>query len=269
MIDKIFGWIESIDRFFRPYRYAFDDENPEPPNRQERLEQKEKERLKKQREKEKETILKKGRKKKKDSPKHSDEKGSSREVSNDASQSHRELTDEARDEIDRNVLGVKIINVTEGRMTNENVLSRLQRSNSHNAYYYYDGQAFQIAVKFEPKSAWRYYERSNEKRKTLKPVIFPKSNKPFDRTHVIPVGYHGSENDSRLLVGFNSQINRNDLNTFEEAVRNMNETMTILWFVSIERQPDNSAKWFATVWNDEGVELKHEVFHDTDPFVWL
>lgn len=93
-------------------------------------------------------------------------------------------------------------------------------------------------------------------------------NFPFDRTHVIPIGYHGSENDNRLLVGFNSKLNRKDLRDFEIKVSKLNDEMTILWFVSIDRQPDDSAIWYATIWDEKGNILMEDQFHDKDKFVW-
>lgn len=54
------------------------------------------------------------------------------------------------------------------------------------AYYYHSKDRRQIAVLFEPQSGYRYYKRNSSK---------------WDKTHLISLGFHGSENDPRLLRG--------------------------------------------------------------------
>ena len=68
---------------------------------------------------------------------------------------------------------------------------------------------------------------------------------------------------SRLLVGFNSELNRQDLNDFETYIKEVNNETTVLWFVDIEKQVDDSALWKAYVWDMEGRAIAIDTFHDT------
>lgn len=86
---------------------------------------------------------------------------------------------------------------------------------------------------------------------------------------MIPIGFHGSENDERLLVGFHGKINKGKLKTLEEYVTNVNSNEPILWFVDIRRQPDQTAIWNATIWDEEHNLIADESFHDKSKFVWL
>lgn len=268
------GIFERIARWLMPYKFIHDD-NPEPRNRQERIERRHALREAKRKERVKAEILKNNPSLKGDS--QALEKAVSTKVPDTPPKietpptadipTGKKATKQASDAIKRGKLGVTIVNVSSA-MKNEDALDRMQKSNTHIAYYFHDRNYHQIAVKFEPKSAWRFYERDDLARKKLKPLLYPKADRPFDRTHVIPIGFHGSENDNRLLVGFNSDINRHALNEFEKRVKRINETKTVLWFVSIEKQADGSALWHAEVWDRHGKTLMSRKFHDKDVFVW-
>lgn len=254
-MGKLLDIIEKFLRWLEPHKYAFDDDNPEPLDRK-KARQDKKDKKKKNKKLENSVVEKVSVEQTK--PKRV--KKSSVAVI-DKTPTHSEA-------VSRNELGVDVV-ALQSVMTPDDAFERMRLSNSHVAYYIHTSTHHQIAVKFEPKSAWRYYERDDVKRKQLKPLLFPKANKPFDRTHVIPVGFHGSENDSRLLVGFNSELNRQDLNDFETYIKEVNNETTVLWFVDIEKQVDDSALWKAYVWDMEGRPIAIDTFHDTDPFVWL
>ncbi|MFG0934784.1 hypothetical protein ACF91D_29435, partial [Staphylococcus sp. 231237_7MaSpsaltlick] len=87
--------------------------------------------------------------------------------------------------------------------------------------------------------------------------------------HMVPIGYHGSEDDARLLVGFSKKINKGELKKFENYIANINNKEEILWFINIEKQNDNTAKWHATVWDKNNNIISEESFHDKSQFVWL
>lgn len=251
---------ERIGRWLTPYKYAFDEEKPEPINYKERKALKEKEKLKPKEKGERKVLVFK--------PKGVPVPTAPKPEIKQPTVVTKKPKQEDLDHISTGALGVEIVELQES-MDTDDALFRMKFSDSHIAYYFHDTSHHQIAIRFEQGSRWRFYERDDVKRKQLKPLLYPKSNKPFDRTHVIPIGYHGSENDNRLLVGFNSEINRIDLNNFETLVGIMNDSQDILWFVDIERQDDGSAIWKAYVWDEHGEILTQDTFHDTDEFVWL
>ncbi|MBZ5280819.1 hypothetical protein QCE96_08195 [Staphylococcus aureus] len=170
------------------------------------------------------------------------------------------------DAVMRGELGVKIITMNR-ELNKESAFDRLDKSDSHVAYYYHSSERHQLAVKFEPKSGFRYYKRNASKLKAFKPFVYP-IGKPYDKTHLIPVGFHGSESDPRLLIGWNSKLNRGDIRKLESKVININKDYTVLWFVDIEMQNNGSAKWTSTVWFEDGELLDEKVFHDKDKFHW-
>lgn len=173
----------------------------------------------------------------------------------------------AKEHLERGLLGVEVITIN-GEMGSEEAKERLLTAEADRAYYVHTGKRHQLAVKFLPRSSKRYQYRSNKHRRELKPVIYP-NVKVFDRTHIVPIGYHGSESDNRLLVGFDSTINRKHLNNFEAQVAKINNRKTILWFVDIEKKPDESAVWKAYVWDESGNLLKSGKWHDKSKFLWL
>lgn len=54
-------------------------------------------------------------------------------------------------------------------------------------------------------------------------MLYPEGKEAFDRTHIVPIGFHGTESDNRLLVGWNSNQNRVQINKFEKKVRKFND----------------------------------------------
>lgn len=134
--------------------------------------------------------------------------------------------------------------------------------------YFHNKEIHEVACRFGAGSSNRFQARSDKVRKKLKPLLFPNQDMPFDRTHLIPVGYHGSENDNRLLVGWDSNQNRNAMRHFESEVAKMNELESIIW-ITIIRKKQNGASWTTTILNTNGKELKKEKFEIFDrPFVW-
>lgn len=103
------------------------------------------------------------------------------------------------------------------------------------AWYYHDKDRHQIFARFEPKSGYRHKDRDSAARRKLTALIYPKNVGIFDRTHIIPFGYHGSENDARLVIGWDSKQNRTPLNNFEQEIKALDEP--IYWFTDIRRTP--------------------------------
>lgn len=270
---KFLELFEPIMRWLTPYKFSFDDNDPEPilmKDRKKRSADKRKAFIDK-------WLKKLGIRKKDDDSKDSGDDSES-DTSSDNTQAVKEKSvpedkideKEAKELINRGVLGIEILPMPK-KMDDDEALKLMLRGDSHVAYYYHDDYCHQLAVRFEPESAFRYYERNDEKRAKMKVLFRPdmqKSGRPYDKTHVIPVGYHGSEDDPRLLVGFDSQINRGGLLEFEKKISKFNRYYTVLWFVNIQKQDDDTAKWHTTVWKDDGDEYASQTFHDKHRFVW-
>ncbi|MCG7340168.1 hypothetical protein MHZ36_12800 [Staphylococcus sp. ACRSN] len=225
------GVLENVDRWLRPYRYHFED--------QEIREHKEQKKRKKKK-------LKRNTK---------------RIVSLEEQKKTKEFL--ARGEI-----GVKLTTLN-SILKKEKVLQLLQRSGYNLGYFYHDKDYHQLAIKFKANSSWRYKERNGAKIKKLKPLVYHKDTRTQDRTHMIPIGFHGSEDDARLLVGFSAKINKGELKKFENYIANVNDREEILWFINIVRQKDNTAIWHATVWDKDNNIIDDKKFHDKSQFVWL
>lgn len=175
---------------------------------------------------------------------------------------------EKREFLKTGAIGVDLVTINEV-MTEEKALNRLNNSASSIAYYCHELGHHQIAVKFDKGSAWKYHERNEGKRKKLKPIIEHKKEGLGDKTHLIPIGFHGSENDERLLVRFDSKINKGELKKAEEYVSKINIDETILWFVDIVKQVDETAIWYMTVWGEDRNIILQKSFHDKNKFRWV
>lgn len=102
-------------------------------------------------------------------------------------------------------------------------------------WYYHDGTRHQLYARFEPRSGYRHKERDSAARRKLNALVYPINAGVFDRTHTIPIGYHGSENNSKLLIGWSSSQNRKELNDFEQKAKALNEP--IYWFTDVRKSP--------------------------------
>ena len=85
-------------------------------------------------------------------------------------------------------------------------------------------------------------------------MLYPKADKAYDRTHLIPYGYHGSENNPALVVGWDSDQNRKELREFEIKVNNINKSKAIYWFTLLERRP-TYATWEYRIFDTESGKL--------------
>lgn len=102
------------------------------------------------------------------------------------------------------------------------------------SWYYHDAGLHQLMTHVIPGTAFLYTERSDAHRKKLRPLIYPKDGSvPFDRTHLIPFGYHGVEDDPRLLIGWDSSQNRKEMNNFEQKQKK--RKTPFYWLVSVNR----------------------------------
>ena len=90
--------------------------------------------------------------------------------------------------------------------------------------------------------------------------IYPKNVARYDLTHINSIGFHG---DETFCIGFDSRLNQEDMNRFEEKVRTINNKQPIYWFTDIQLQED-----YSTIVSLDGEILLQETFHDRSNFHW-
>lgn len=140
-----------------------------------------------------------------------------------------------------------------------------------NGLYHHDFDVHQVMTKYDTNSGKRYQARNGSKRKKIKDklLLYPKKVEVFDMTHVQNIGFHGTDDDIKMLVGWDSNQNRQDMRKFEEKVIEINKQQPIYWYVSIELQSDFSAIWKSEVYNIDGEILLEQTFHDSSSFRWI
>lgn len=197
-----------------------------------------------------------------------DDIGTKPSKKNNEKENKKEQEINAKEHVEKGLLGISISNMAEP-LELKKAKERLLACPDDKGYFIHTHEKHQLGVRFAPDSAFRYQHRSDSVRKKLKPLIYPLSKVSYDRTHLIPIGFHGSESDDRLLVGWNSELNRGQMNEWEKNVKKYNKKNTILWFVDIERNNDDSVTWKAIIWNDKGKKVMDAEWTDDSKFVWL
>lgn len=121
----------------------------------------------------------------------------------------------------------------------DKVMESTQKPKQDTIWYYHDSRRHQIYAHLMPGTGFRVpgSERSDKDRAKLKPKLKPLKSpgydEPYDRTHLLPFGYHGSENDPRLVVGWSRAENRNGLAEFEMRAKKLG--YPIFWLTDIRR----------------------------------
>lgn len=135
-------------------------------------------------------------------------------------------------------------------------------------WYYHDANRHQIFFHVEPLSGYRFTseQRDDDKRKTLVPMLYPR-DRQYHRTHLIPFGYCGVENDPRLVVGWDGKQNSNELSDFEQKAKKVDEP--IYWLTSIIKT-ENGATWTYQIYsvNDGRLIDSLTTRLDNVPFKW-
>ena len=131
---------------------------------------------------------------------------------------------------------------------------------------YHDSERHEVFGCFAPGDGYRCKERDGAARAQMKPSIYPRQNKPFDRTHLIPIGYHGSDSDPRLLIGWDSEANRGPFMEFEQKQKARN--VPIYWLTCVHKT-HSGAKWTYLIFDARNMRLL-DGLEDTMicPFVW-
>ena len=94
-------------------------------------------------------------------------------------------------------------------------------------------------------------KRDDIKRRGVKTWLKPAADGPHDRTHVRPWGYHGFEDDPVLVVGWDSDQNRNELAAFENEVNALNRKEALIW-ATVIKPTRYGAMWIYEVYNKSG-----------------
>lgn len=106
-------------------------------------------------------------------------------------------------------------------------------------WHYHDENTHELLSHLLPNRGFDFKGRNDQARKRLKAGIYPiNNNKPFDRTHLIPFGYHGVEADPKLLIGWDSTQNQGPMNKFEQ--RQKKRTKPIFWLARVTKIPDGA-----------------------------
>lgn len=152
----------------------------------------------------------------------------------------------------------------------DNVMKFKNKPKLGQIWTFHDNDRHQAIGHFGPKSSHSAPPsmRSDERRAQLKPWVKPtKMKNAYDRTHIIPFGFHGSESDPRLVVGWLQRDNRNKFKVFENKHRNYNTP--IYWFVDIRRIKSGGAKWTYRIYDARTLKLIDELTTVASPvFQW-
>lgn len=117
---------------------------------------------------------------------------------------------------------------------------------------YHNSHLHQIWCHLAPGTGFRYTseQRSNEERRLTNLCIRPvlKVKGAVHRTHMLPFGYHGLENDERLVIGWSGEANIRPFNEFEQRMKKLKEP--IYWMCSVERMK-YGARWRYIIFNEQ------------------
>lgn len=148
----------------------------------------------------------------------------------------------------------------------DNAINFKNKPGPNRVWCYHDSKRHHLFAHLLPQSGEQFRERDNQKRRKLEPMLYPTDVGVYDRTHVLPIGYHGSERDRRLLVGWDSVANRGIFETFER--KHKQSSKPVYWLTAIERTPDG-ATWLYRVYDVETLEVIDELHHKmTAHFAW-
>lgn len=125
-------------------------------------------------------------------------------------------------------------------------------------WFYHDAAHHEIGAYLPKDTAFNFTERSDEERSELKPLVYPRMNVAYDRTHLIPFGYHGIENNNALVIGWSSSHNRNELRNFEIEMNQKNKTKDLVWFTYVTRKPEYGV-WTYKVFDAKSREIVGEL----------
>lgn len=149
----------------------------------------------------------------------------------------------------------------------DNAIKLKTKPKKNRIWVYHDKDRHQLFAHLDVRSGFKCKTRNDELRRNMIPWIKPKIKKKFDRTHVLPIGYHGSDGDPRLIIGWDSEHNQNELKNFE--FRNKKRDEPIYWFTDI-RKDKYGATWSYKIYSVKNKKLIDSLTlrMDKTQFMW-
>lgn len=106
------------------------------------------------------------------------------------------------------------------------------------AYVFHDNQRHVVIAHLVRGTAWDYTVRDTAARAKLKPKFIPIGlGKPYDRTHLVPFGFHGSENDPFLVVPWDPAQNQGPMNKYEQDTKKLTNRKDVIWCAQVDLGP--------------------------------
>lgn len=160
-------------------------------------------------------------------------------------------------------MGMKVLSVPKPL---DKPLSLKTKPKPNTIWTYHDKKRHQTFGHYLPQSGFKYRARNNEERAKLKGWIKPRNRGQTHRTHLVPFGYHGSESDPRLVIFWDAEQNKNELNDFEQKAKAISRP--IYWHADV-RRTQYGAAWRYTVYDVETLQkldtvtlkLDNTIFH--------
>lgn len=149
----------------------------------------------------------------------------------------------------------------------DNAIKLKTKPKKNRIWVYHDKDRHQLFAHLDVRSGFKCKTRNDELRLNMIPWIKPKVKKKYDRTHVLPIGYHGSDGDPRLIIGWDSEHNQNELKNFE--FRNKKRDEPIYWFTDI-RKDKYGATWSYKIYSVKTKKLIDSLTlrMDKTQFMW-
>jgi len=149
----------------------------------------------------------------------------------------------------------------------DNAIELKTKPKKNRIWVYHDKDRHQLFAHLDVRSGFKCKTRNDELRRNMIPWIKPKVKKKYDRTHVLPIGYHGSDGDPRLIIGWDSEHNQNELKNFE--FRNKKRDEPIYWFTDI-RKDKYGATWSYKIYSVKTKKLIDSLTlrMDKTQFMW-
>ena len=122
----------------------------------------------------------------------------------------------------------------------ENAITFKEKPKINEIWAYHDKEKHQVFAHLKKGSGFICKTRNDQLRGDMTPWIRPMIKKKYDKTHLIPIGYHGSDGDQRLIIGWDSNHNQNELKNFEFKQKKRSED--IYWLTDV-RHDKYGASW--------------------------
>lgn len=157
------------------------------------------------------------------------------------------------------------LHTTKAAIADFRKLQSLPELNS--AWCYHDGAIHQVLahLRADGRNDFPKEKRDDSARQSFKPLIYP-TNVKYDRTHLIPFGYHGKEDNPYLLIGWSNVDNQGLFAKFEN--KQSDRGVDLYWFTTVLKN-DKGAVWAYAIYDARSkkfLDAMQSVAHG--PFFW-